>query len=496
MLANFAGQGISALMGIAFVPIYIRYLGVEAWGLVGFMAMMQAWLILLDMGLTPTLNREMARFRAGAHSAQGIRDLLRSLEIIYAGIALGIMLLVWLAAPWVAQHWLSAERLPAGTIAQAIAIMGVVLAARMTEQVYRGAIQGLQHMVWLNGTQSVLAILRWAGAVVVLAEVEASIGAFFLWQGLVSVVSVLVLARQTYRYLPKAGRPARFDWVAIRAIRRFAGGVAAMFVLGRVLTQLDKLLLSALLPLHSFGVYMLAVAVSEALNFLATPIATATSPRLTELVAHTDQSAVISTYHRASQWVAALLVPPALVMAVFAEPLLWAWAGDRALAREAAPLLSLLALGTMFNGFMHMPYMAQLAHGWTALGVRLNFLAFALLVPTLFWAVPRFGAIAGAWIWLALALIRVTIGIHFMHRKILQGEQWQWYGRAVGLPLIVAGAVVMFFRVCIPFPAGRLPAAGFLIVLSGAITLLVWATIQKKGVPVVQNAKNPMSENQ
>ena len=51
-------------MGLAFVPLYIHYLGVEAWGLVGLMTMLQALLTLLDMGLTPTLSREMARFQA------------------------------------------------------------------------------------------------------------------------------------------------------------------------------------------------------------------------------------------------------------------------------------------------------------------------------------------------------------------------------------------------------------------------------------------------
>lgn len=90
-IANFIGQGWVALMGLAFIPIYIRYLGVEAWGLVGFMSMLQAWFVLLDMGLTPTLSREMARFQAGAHSAQSIRNLLRSLEVIYGGVALVVV---------------------------------------------------------------------------------------------------------------------------------------------------------------------------------------------------------------------------------------------------------------------------------------------------------------------------------------------------------------------------------------------------------------------
>ena len=75
-------------MGLAFIPLYIRFLGIEAYGLIGLFALLQAWLSLLDMGLTPTLGREMARFTGGSRSAESIRDLLRSIEFIALAIAL------------------------------------------------------------------------------------------------------------------------------------------------------------------------------------------------------------------------------------------------------------------------------------------------------------------------------------------------------------------------------------------------------------------------
>ena len=62
LVANYAGQAWSAVMGLAFIPVYIHYLGVEAYGLIGLFAVLQAWLALLDMGLTPTLAREMGRY--------------------------------------------------------------------------------------------------------------------------------------------------------------------------------------------------------------------------------------------------------------------------------------------------------------------------------------------------------------------------------------------------------------------------------------------------
>jgi hypothetical protein len=42
IFANYASQIYVALIGIVIVPLYVRYMGAEAYGLVGFNAMLQA----------------------------------------------------------------------------------------------------------------------------------------------------------------------------------------------------------------------------------------------------------------------------------------------------------------------------------------------------------------------------------------------------------------------------------------------------------------------
>ena len=65
ILSNYVSQIYVTVIGIVMVPLYLKYMGAEAYGLVGFFAMLQAWFQLLDMGLTPTMSRETARYRGG-----------------------------------------------------------------------------------------------------------------------------------------------------------------------------------------------------------------------------------------------------------------------------------------------------------------------------------------------------------------------------------------------------------------------------------------------
>ncbi|MEN8215666.1 MAG: hypothetical protein ABFS56_04685 [Pseudomonadota bacterium] len=57
IIANFAGKAWTVLMSLAFVPLYIKFIGVEAYGLIGFFVTLQAVFGLLDLGLSTTLFR-------------------------------------------------------------------------------------------------------------------------------------------------------------------------------------------------------------------------------------------------------------------------------------------------------------------------------------------------------------------------------------------------------------------------------------------------------
>jgi O-antigen/teichoic acid export membrane protein len=443
LIANYLGQGWVALMGLAFIPLYIQYLGVEAFGLIGLFAVLQASLSLLDMGMTPTLSREMARFTGGTHSAQSIRDLLRSIELIALSIAALIAGGVALSSDWIATHWLTTEGLPSHLVAQSFNIMGLVIGLRLVEGIYRSCIVGLQRQVLFNIINSLMTTLRSGGAVGVLALASPTLEAYFIWQGIVSLLTLGVLAAVTYANLPRAERMARFSPTTLRVVWRFAGGMMGITLLALLLTQLDKILLSNLLSLREYGYYTLAATVAGGLFLLIIPITQAFYPQMCELHAQDDVKALAEIYHKGAQLVSAIAGSVAIVIIVFSETLLQVWTQDQELAVKAAPLLSLLMLGNLLNGLVHMPYQAQLAHGWTSLGVKVNAVAVLFIVPAILWVTPRFGAEGAAWVWVSLNAGYVLIAINLMYRRIMSAEKWRWYVQDVLAPLVPAAVVVI-----------------------------------------------------
>lgn len=476
IIANYLGSGWTTLTGIVFIPLYIHYLGMEAYGLIGVFALLQAWLALLDMGLAPTLSREMARFEAGAHTPQSIRDLVHSVEWVYVLIAVVIALSVMLASPWLATNWLQAEKLSTATVINALRITGGVIAVRWLGGLYRSAIIGLQRQVWLNGCTAIFSVLRGAGVVAVLAWVSPTIQVFFIYQGMLFALEALVLAIYMRRLLPDPPESASFRWQALRRVWRFAAGMTLITLLSILLTQIDKLLLSKLLPLTEFGYYILASTVAGGLYMFIYPISYAASPRLTELVARGDKIGLVRSYHNLSQMLTLAVVPAALVLSLFADHLLLLWTRDVAISAAVAPLVSLLVIGTMLNGLMHIPYTLQLAHGWTKLTVYVNGVSVLVLVPAIYVGVSRYGAVAAAAIWIILNTCYVVIGLTLMHRKLLPTEKWRWYIKDVLYPALAALSPLVIIRIFAPVPALDKSLVSAVVLAVAAITALFAAT--------------------
>jgi len=468
ILANYLGQGWASLMSLAFVPLWIGYIGMEAYGLIGFFAVMQAWLTLIDMGMTPTLNREMARFTAGAHSPQSIRDLLRSLEIICFGLAAIIALIAWSASGYLARSWIRNQQLPDTVVAQALSIFAIVLALRFCEGIYRGSLAGLQRQVWLNLMNSGLSTFRSVGVVGLLAWVSPTITAFCIWQGAMSLLTVALLAYKLYQILPAGTRPARISRKALSDVWRFAGGMMGITLLALLLTQVDKILLTRLLPLETFGYYALAAALAGVITMIIGPVTQSVYPRMVELLTVKEQDGFIALYHQSAQLITVLTAPAVMLLSFFAKGIVFMWSGDMALAENAAPILSVLVAGTFLNGLMHIPYLMQIAHGWTRLTIQVNTVAVLILVPAIFWLVPIYGPVGAAWIWVALNTGYVIIAIQLMHRRLIPSEKWRWYFADVLLPFGACLSVMLVASLIQPKGyENRVLWFGFLLVTGG-----------------------------
>lgn len=473
IIANYASQIYVTLIGIVMVPLYIKYMGAEAYGLVGFFAMLQAWFALLDIGLSPTIARETARFHGGATDALNFRRLVRALEGIFFSVAAIGCCMLLLVSDFIATDWLQAKELPISDVTLSVQLMAFAVALRWMCGLYRGAITGAEKLVWLGVFNSTIGTLRFVLVVPLLIFSGATPVIFFSFQLVVAVVEFGVLVFYAYRQFPAVppGIGLPWDWSAIRPVLKFSLSIAFTSSVWVLVTQTDKLILSKILPLAEYGYFTLAVLVAGGIMMISGPISNAIMPRMVRLEAQGDHMGLLALYRQATQVVAVIGGAVSLTLAFCAEPLLLVWTSDLSLAKAAAPILALYSLGNGVLVLSAFPYYLQYAKGDVTLHLIGNALFVSLLTPAIIFAATKYGGLGAGRIWLAMNLLTFFAWLPFVHRRFERGLNRSWYLVDI-LPIVSAMGVVALLLSYLPVDLGEATGAALAFFIGyGALVL-------------------------
>jgi O-antigen/teichoic acid export membrane protein len=437
VVASALGDGWAALIQLVLVPVYIALLGVEAYGLIGAVAILSALFAVLDAALAPAITRSVAQAFSGERSVGDSRTLLRSVEVLLLGVGLATTACGFVTAEWLAERWFKAESLEAASAAAALRLLAFQIAARLFVGIYRAVVVGAQELVWLSGYAAGFATLRGVGMVPVLWAWP-GVEAYFAFQGLVTVFEAGFLGGKAWRLLSDS-RPASFSSAALAEIRRFSTGTALMSAFWQALHQADKAVLSTVLPLSEVGRYALATSAAGGLAFLAGPFFGVALPRFTELASRRGDPALAQAFHGLARMVALLMAPAAWVMALYAEPLLFTWTRDRELSAGASPILAVLAAAGLLKGFMTIPGLLQLAIGRSHALATVYGAMLVVLVPSTYFGATSNGAMAGAYAWVLVTALALALLWPLVSAALSAREARLWLARDVVLPVAAAG---------------------------------------------------------
>jgi len=454
-------------VGVIVVPLYIKYMGAEAYGLVGFFAMLQAWFNMLDMGLTPTTAREAARFHGGAMDALSFRRVIRALEGFFFAIALLGAAFLFFNADWIATRWLNVGKLEAIQAVIALKLMAPIIALRWMCGLYRGVITGAEKLVWLSGFNSVVATFRSFLTLPVLIFISATPLAFFIFQLGIAIFEILILAWVSYRLLPiiPSGQRIRWQWAPLRPLVGFSLSAAFTASVWMLVTQTDKLILSRILSLSDYGYFTVAVLIASGITLISGPISGAIMPRMVRLQAEAQDEKLIIVYRQATKIVAVIVIPVALILIFFSRQILWAWTGEINLVEKIAPVLTLYAAGYGILAVGAFPYYLQYAKGNLRLHLIGSLFFLFLLIPSVIWASVNHGMAGAGWAWFLSNFIYFIIWVPMVHRRFAKGMHKDWIFHDILKSSWMGFFVVVIAYMVIPESQSRFFSAVQLVLL-------------------------------
>lgn len=417
-------------------------MGVEAYGLVGFFTMLQAWFALLDMGLTPTIARETARYHGGTMPALAYRQLYRIISLIFGVTAVIGGGGLWLLSETVATHWLNVKELPLHEVILAVQIMAISVALRWMGGLYRGVVSGSERLVWLSGFNAIIATLRFLAVFVSMHFFGFTPIVFFVHQMVVALLEILGLFLMSQRLLPvhdSFKHNIGWSFRPVQPLLKFALTIAFTTSIWVLATQTDKLMLSGILSLAEYGYFTLAVLVAGGVMIVSGPISNAIMPRMARLHAEGKYSEMITVYRNSTKLVCIIGGCASITLAICAEQLLFAWTGNMELAVKAAPIMRLYAIGNGFLVIAAFSFYLQYAKGNLRYHLIGNAAMAVVLIPGITLAATHYGAKGAGYVWLSMNALFLLFWVAYTHRQLEPGLHLRWI-RADVVQIIVPAA--------------------------------------------------------
>jgi O-antigen/teichoic acid export membrane protein len=480
LLANFVGQMVTVSLGIVMVPIYVRHLGVEAYGLIAINAVLLAWVLVLDFGLSPTLCRELGSLRAGTGSKAEVGLLLESLEKLILCTSAVLFVGSILAAPYFAERWLNASTLPPAEIRTAFVLMMLTAIARWLSALYRGGVVGIDRQVALNAIGITFAVIRNVLVVPVIV-IWPRVEFFFVWQLLAIVGEAVALRTLLGRTIDIPFVSTRFSWKVLSSRAKLSLSIALSALIWACTAQLDKIVLSKVLPLADFAVFSMATLLASGIVLLANPIQQAFIPRL-NAESFGGGERIRQMYDLATEVTSLAVIPVAAVFAFAPEAVLRLWSSSAPVTPDALRTMQCYAVGNACSALASLAFFVQYAKGDLSLHLKGNIGFLILFAPAVVYGGIHFGAVGAAYVWLGMNALLLFGWVAIVHRKFMPGINASWF----------RGVVV---RIAAVIPVGLLVSyadlttssrIGLFFVLSGtwlamlALTVAVSPIVQRK----------------
>jgi O-antigen/teichoic acid export membrane protein len=470
-LINYVSHAYVVLAGLLAVSIYINFIDAESYGLVAFYGVVQAWFILLDFGMGATIIRATAQQYTGKRYDSSLNSLRYWSKYFFILMGfIGVSLLI-LSAEFIAIHWLNIQEISIKEAVFSIKLMAVSLAFRFFTIYYRSVLTGAECFLTLSILNIFFATLRFVAVIVFFIYFSTDIVDFFLYQIVVSIFECLAFrcsVGEVYdleKKITNSGEEQWRDWMRFSIA---AGTTATLWV---AVTQVDRLVLSMLLPLADFGYFNLAVVMASAVFVATVPINTILMPRIAKLYAEGSNESLSSLYRIGTQIIAVTALPIVGAFSVMAGPILWLLTGDQSLVDTAAPVLSLYVIGNAFLIFSLYPYLLQYASGKMGAHLIGNTLLLIMILICMTWATKFAGVRGAGWTWVCINCLYFFLWVPLMHHRCWPNMHLTWLVRDIFPIAAPVLTICLLWRNFAQDPSTRIQAVLQIIILGVCLVL-------------------------
>lgn len=313
---------------IFITPFIIRHVGKEQFGIWALVGVISSYAQLSDFGITDSLIKFMAEYKAKNDSLQ-INRLINTAFTVYVAISIVLCTILLLALPFIITTILS---IPAALATKATYIFTIAIYlffANMTMGVFGSLIVGFQRMGYSNLISFLSTVFMACGTFFFLSRgygLEGLIHNNLFITGFVAFSNTFI----AWRLFPHLRlNPFRyFSRETSQMIFGFSWKVQLSSISNLLVYQVDRVLLSHYLGLNAVSNYEVANRIATQARVFITSVFTPMIPAASSLQATNEFEKLRGLYNRSMKFMAVAAIPFSFLVIALAHPFVRTWLGE------------------------------------------------------------------------------------------------------------------------------------------------------------------------
>jgi O-antigen/teichoic acid export membrane protein len=388
-----AARGLSSLLTLVSLPLAVRYLGAERFGVWATITSTVVLLNLLDLGIASTLTNHISKSYGVGDRQYAARYTANALALTtsiasLAGVALAV---VWPRIDWMALFNV-VSRVPCSEVNRTAVVAAALVLIGLPASLASRIFAGYQEVHISNLVGAVGSVANVAGLLLGIGLRVSMPVLLALSAGFITLCNFAALAATLTLYKPwLRPRLALLDWTSARELLASSSGFFLIQIAGVVVFSSDNLVVSHYLgaaQVTPYNVTWRLVMLTAVLQALVFP---ALWPAYAEAYAQQDYAWMRQAFRIVMRATLALNLACAVVFITFGKTLIRLWAGPAAL--PSSGLLAAMALWSIISGFMTVESCLLAAVNRTRAQGVLSIVAAALNLGLSIVLVQRIGAV-------------------------------------------------------------------------------------------------------
>jgi O-antigen/teichoic acid export membrane protein len=460
---NLIGRISPLVVAVFAIPILIKGLGMERFGVLTLAWMLIGYFSLFDLGIGRALTKLVAE-KLGTGEDEKVPTLVWT--SLFLMLLLGILgaMLVGLLVPWLVYRILKIpENLRAESL-HAFYLLALSIPLVISAAGLRGILEARQLFGLINYVRIPLGLFTYIGPVV----------ALWFTHDLVVIVAVLAIARllawQIFlwlclRALPPLRRKLVIDRREMGPILRFGGWLTVSNVVSPFLEYLDRFLIGALVSMTAVTYYVTPYdVVTKLLHFPSALVGVLFPAFAASYVTNSEHTRQL--FLRGIKLVIVILFPVSLFLVSMAPETLEIWLG-RDFSQQSALVLQLLTIGVFLNSLAYLPATLIQGVGRPDLIAKLHLIELPFYLIMLWGLIHSYGITGAALAWVLRAGIDIIL-LFIISRRFLYNT-----GQVLQRMTYFLGATIILLSFA-TLPSSFAVSAGLFLFTLFAFALSAW----------------------